>query len=289
MTGNNVDNLVFISQTIGQDPAYVQGGGGNISVKLDEARMAIKASGGLLKDMTAKEGYSIVDYVAIRNYLDTPTEDENLFTQKIKSFVVETDNRPSIETGFHAQLGLCVIHTHSVYANILACSDEGPAIIEKLFPEAMWIAYATPGRDITLSIRNSLKDFHVKPTIIFLQNHGLIVIGKTAQEVLESHKNINAKIRNYLQITLAIYADELPKMGLEFVKNNVLFPDQVVYLLAGKEILDTLAAKETLWAYNFILKTIKEKELTPHFLPQDKADILLGMESEKYRQKGLKK
>ena len=249
--------------------------------------MAIKASGGLLEEMTVENGYSIVDYSAIQDYLKLPDGDEDTFTQKIKSFVIETNNRPSIETGFHAQLGKCVVHTHSVYANILTCSKEGKEIARNLFPEAVWIGYATPGRDLTLLIRNELERAQTKPSIIFLQNHGMIATGEQAEETLDVHENVNQKIQNHFNLTPVRYEESI--IDVHFMKTHVLFPDQVVYTLAGQEILATRAAKETLWAYGFIMDIIKKLNLTPQFIPQDKAEILLNMESEKFRQGVLKK
>ena len=50
--------LIRISNTVGRDPSLVQGGGGNTSVKTDNAQnMYIKASGTALKDMTAAQGW----------------------------------------------------------------------------------------------------------------------------------------------------------------------------------------------------------------------------------------
>ena len=58
-----------------------------------------------------------------------------------KNSVVAIDGmatlRPSVEVGFHAILKKYVIHTHSVYANIITCSMEGEALAEKLFKDSI--------------------------------------------------------------------------------------------------------------------------------------------------------
>ena len=285
--GNQTHELVKISQGIGKNIAYVQGGGGNTSVKIDETRLAIKASGYLLKDVSETDGYCIVDYQAICSYLETPDMDEDLFTQKIKSFVIETNVRPSIETGFHALLGDVVIHSHSVYTNLLTCSKEGETIVSEFFPEALWVDYVNPGRDLTLAIKESLKQ---KPnaSTIFLQNHGLIVSSDVSDEALYMHEHINKHIKDYLNVNDFQFNEDIP-FDVDFIKNHVLFPDQVVYALAGEVLLKTQAGQETFAAYNFIDHTLKEKKLTPHFISQENVDILINMESEKYRQKVVKK
>ena len=57
---------VWISQTLGKNPAYVQGGGGNTSAKLNDTEMVIKASGFRLDQITEAEGYVPVNYKEIR-------------------------------------------------------------------------------------------------------------------------------------------------------------------------------------------------------------------------------
>jgi len=42
------------------------------------------------------------------------------------------EKRPSVEVGFHSFLSRCVIHTHSVYANLLCCSEEGRGIADEI-------------------------------------------------------------------------------------------------------------------------------------------------------------
>ena len=277
---------MHISNAIGAKPEYIQGGGGNVSAKIDNSRMVIKASGEYCKQLTLDKGYCIVDYVAIRNYLREPDQSENTFTKKIKSFVTDTNNRPSIETGFHAQLGKFVVHTHSIYVNILACAREGKAVLKELFPSMLWIEYSTPGLDLNLAIQKAFS-FSKKTNIIFLQNHGIIVVSENAKNALSTHEEINKKIKDFLNLDAAIYKD--PIIDSDYVKHNVLFPDQVIYTLSNESILETTAAKETLWAYDFILKSIKKINFTPQFISQEKVNILLNMEGEKFRQKVLEK
>lgn len=288
MIKNKINDLVVISKTIGSRPDYVQGGGGNASVKLDATRMAIKASGHVLKDVNEDGGYCIVDYPKICDYLADVDNDENTFSLKINSFAEKSDKRPSMETGFHALLGEVVLHTHSIYVNLINCAKEGADIFHKLFPKAIWIEYETPGRLLTNKIRETLVSISDLPNIIFLQNHGVIVSGKDASEVLAIHEDLNNKIQSYFQLDRAVFKEHAEEIDIEYIKSNILFPDQAVYILAGEEILNSLAAKETIAAYNFIHKTIATKGLRHNFLSKNYVNSLLQMESEKYRQKILK-
>lgn len=281
-------DFVAISKYAGDIPAYVQGGGGNTSVKLDDKRMAIKASGYLLSDMTTDSGYSVVNYSAIREYLKSPDTDEDIFTTKIQSFIVETNNRPSIETGFHALLSKYVIHTHSVFANLLSCSTEGKNIALKLFPNAMWVEYANPGRELTTAVTKAIQKHDKQPEIVFLQNHGVIVSANNANVAQNTHESLNAIIKEHLNVSKEFNPTDVAT-DIEYLQEHVLFPDQVVYTLAGEEILSTKAAKETLAAYKYIWETIEAKGLIPSFIPETKRDELSNMEAEKFRQKVIKK
>ncbi|MEA0971024.1 Class II aldolase domain protein [Candidatus Megaera venefica] len=285
----SIKDLVFMSKTIGDNPAYVQGGGGNISVKLDQTKMAIKASGYILKNVTEEDGYCIVDYPRVRDYLSHPDNDETIFSMKIKSFAKNSGKRPSMETGFHVLLGKFVLHTHSVFANLINCSKEGKDICYQLFPKALWIDYATPGRLLTIKIREALQSAISYPNVIFLQNHGVIVSGESSTEVLNIHEELNNIIQRYFRLNNSSYISHTQIANIEYIRNNILFPDQAVYTLAGEEILNSLAAKETISAYSFIHKTIGDKGLNHNFLSRDLVDTLLQMDSEKYRQNVLKK
>jgi len=287
MTEDSLKSLIQISNAIGKKTSYIQGGGGNTAVKLDDNQMIIKASGSFLKSMNDINGYCIVDYKAIQNYILYPDKDENVFNQKIQSFVIKTNNRPSIETGFHAQLGKYTIHTHSIYVNLLTCSKEGKALVKDLFREALWVNYFTPGRKLTLAIKDSLNSCNKNVKVIFLQNHGIIVEGENAHCAYALHENINQRIMNYFGIKPAIYLRKT--YNIDYVKRNIIFPDQVVYTLSGEKILNTTAARETLWAHDYILQTMKYLNLTPNYLPKNETKTLLGMEGEKFRQKVLTK
>ena len=284
----SIKDLVFMSKTIGNNPAYVQGGGGNISVKLDQTKMAIKASGYILKNLTEEDGYCIVDYLRICDYLSHPDEDETIFSMKIKSFAEKSEKRPSMETGFHALLGKFVLHTHSVYANLINCSKEGKDICYELFPKALWVDYASPGRLLTIKIREALQSVTSYPNVIFLQNHGVIISGESSREVLNIHEELSNIIQHYFGLNNSSYTSNTQIANIEYIRSNVLFPDQAVYTLAGEEILNSYAAKETIFAYSFIHKTIAEKGLNHNFLTRNMVDTLLQMDSEKYRQNVLK-
>ena len=255
-----------ISHRIGKDAYFVQGGGGNTSVKLNGSEMLVKASGFRLRHAAERQGFVIVNYANIKNYYsrtkagarDAEKTSMDFVLKHTKNLKANLRLRPSIETGFHSFLGKYVIHTHSVYVNIVACSKNGRVLARRIFsdyPErVLWIPYSNPGfyltRRIMQEVRRYRRKFKDLPRVIFLQNHGLIVSADSARECVRLHEEVNRRVRAYLKIREAYPKIKLASRGPAFhrsrtayvrtmVKNGeigpeffktVLFPDQVVYL-----------------------------------------------------------
>jgi len=282
----HLNNLAEASIAVGKEIAYVQGGGGNTSVKLDDYRMAIKASGINLKDMTESSGFSVVDYSLLNEYLNSNDLDDEQFSKKISSFVIETKNRPSIETGFHSVLGRYVIHTHSAFVNVLTCSEEGEEEISKIFPNSSWVRYATPGRDLTIEVKESIPNKLPDEGSVFLQNHGLIVWALNSDRAIEIHREISDSIIKIYGLSNFMF-----NKRISYVPNRnqtrILFPDQAIYTMASEDQVSD-EALETIYTYEYILENIKRVGFSPLFLPQEEAIKLLDMESEKYRQSIIK-
>ena len=191
--------------------------------------------------------------------------------------------RPSIETGFHAILNKYVIHTHSVFANILACSEEGKILSKNLFANSVWIDYTPPGEALTRAISKKVKGDI--PSIIFLKNHGVIITAPEKLQSLQLHELVNKKIIDHFSIVTTSKAVTI--RDIEFIRSHILFPDQVVYTVSD-ETMSSEAAEETIWAYNYIMDMLEEFKLTISFISTDEADHINNMESEQYR-KGLTK
>ena len=138
---------------LGARADYVQGGGGNTSVKLAGGLMAIKASGFCLSDIKPDKAYAVLNSDALRVfYLDTNPnaldDVEAAGSSAAKAAVYEVAGvetlRPSVEAGFHSILDLFVSHTHSVYGNLAACSQEADAILKSALSGAGYGLCADP-------------------------------------------------------------------------------------------------------------------------------------------------
>lgn len=290
-----IANLAKLSHEVGVRLDYVQGGGGNISVKISDDLMAIKASGYELKNVTEKSGFAFVNHAEINQKISEfcrkKNGDDKKFSAAVKLSTKEImpyqTLRPSMETGFHSIIPFeYVIHSHAVYALILACSSEGKKIAAEIFPNFLWIEYCNPGWQLTEMIFNGLKK-SPKSQIIFLQNHGLIVAGNDADELLFLHSEINQKIKKHLNIPEFNFAKTKISDSV-FMKKNVLFPDQIVFGIS-EEFSKSQIASHIFAAYSYILQSIEKSSLKPIFISKENVDFVTNMESEKYRKEVAKK
>lgn len=257
-----------MSQEAGSRSDYVQGGGGNTSVKLAGGLMAIKASGFCLSDITTDKGYAVLNGANIRKfYLDNePSAFENAETsgsECTKANVVNVEGlavlRPSVEAGFHSILKNFVLHTHSVYANLAACTVGGRKVAAKALAGADyswgWVDYQDPGAMLAFSIRDELQRVEAEtgkvPSVIIMQNHGIIVHDDDADKCTAIHADANARLAAAYSLTgdafpaiavkeLAggVFCAETPylkemllsgKYGYEKLANEPLYPDQMVF------------------------------------------------------------
>ncbi len=340
MKEQGIQELIEISHYAAADVAYIQGGGGNTSVKLDDNRMAVKASGCKLSDMAETEGYVVVDYKLIKDYFNEADPEAEVFEdesgQVLKDAKVKVEGlkelRPSVEAGFHSLLKKYVIHTHSVYSNILCCSSEGEKIASKLFGNTsyLWLPYVNPGAILTSVIAKEIQGLGRIPDIIFMENHGVIVTAQTSELAIDLHEMVNNKIKEHLDIDNDFPEINLDKIegdqvisrsayvgdyfekhdkSFEFIREKVLYPDQLVYLnnsvykkdgsdsdilfVDGSLIYKTSLKQarvneETLIAYLYVLNMIEKKDLTLVSMNHEQQAFILGWESEAYRKSMLK-
>jgi len=259
-----------ISKTAGARADYVQGGGGNTSVKLADGLMAIKASGFCLSDIEPDKAYAVLDGAGLREFYLTsePAQFENVETagsNKAKESVKVIEGlaqlRPSVEAGFHSILKTFVVHTHSVYANLAACAVNCRELCEVAFAGAdySWgmVPYVDPGANLTFAIRDELrrveKETGKVPSIIIMQNHGIIAHDDDPDACLALHADANERLAKRFGITgdcfpkvqikeaeEGLYEADTPYLTQalaggtyteQFLLEQPLYPDQMVFLI----------------------------------------------------------
>ena len=160
---------------------HIQGAGGNISVKND-SELCIKASGYDFSEIESRRGFVKLNFHDVAKYFLNTSEDRNTGESKSiqiinQSILNNNDLKPSMETGFHALLGKVVVHTHSVYTNLVNCMSFPEKIRKEIEVESeyriIWLPYASPGFQLSKSIAESLKRSE-SADIYMLKNHGII-------------------------------------------------------------------------------------------------------------------
>lgn len=203
MNSTLLTELVELSRSLGRperDLAIL--GEGNTSVRLDDESFLIKASGTSLARAN-DESFVKMDLERTLALLELgdPTDDE-LGEALMAARSSSTDDlRPSIEAVMHA-LALSegeatfVGHTHPTSVNSVLCSDRTEALSAgAIFPDQvvvlgrypLHIPYADVGLPLARALRDGLREHKRRvgatPKTIYLQNHGLVALGRSASGV----------------------------------------------------------------------------------------------------------
>ncbi len=234
-----IEELIEISKIVGMRNDYVQAGGGNNSVKLDNQYMAIKSSGTLLSDMKINEGYTIIDYQKVKNMLLTGIKSEKEILKECHI----SGKKASIEVFLHAFCKKYTIHIHSLLSNILLTKKDCEKEIEKLFKDSIVIDYKTPGVELAQEL---IKKYN-NQEIIFLKNHGLIVTSDDYSKITKLISRVDQTISNYLNINLEKF-----NYVTDIYNCIKKYSDDLVFLSEDKDIYKALEInKGKLWNYKF--------------------------------------
>lgn len=242
--------FVKISKYSGMREDLVQAGGGNSSFKISEDKMAIKASGFQLADITETEGYALVNPQIIRDRF-LGADDIDAFTDADSKTILEEafieGKRPSIETFLHAISGTYTLHTHPIVVNALTCRKDGMGVLKELFPKALFVPYATPGVELAKAYFKAYQEQTNRLDkvfdIVFLQNHGLVVSDDTADAVIEKTETVLKTLEEYLKADYQGY-HELTKIWR-------LFEDRVVWKVTDENILSIYKNRDGIWQHAF--------------------------------------
>ncbi|MBE2220578.1 MAG: class II aldolase [Anaerolineae bacterium] len=214
--------LVQMSQTLGE-PArdYVILGEGNTSARVDEKTFCVKASGTSLHGISEK-GFVQINFEPVLALFEQDGLSDTAVKDALNAARVDQSIpfHPSVETTFHAMaltIGEAnfIGHTHPTAVNSILCSQQAEAAIAgRLFPDEIvvcgpgpaFVPYTDPGLPLAKAIKESIERYQDEngrsPKVILMKNHGLIALGKTADEVLR----ITAMYVKTARIILGTYA-----------------------------------------------------------------------------------
>jgi len=182
--------LVEMSRALGEPAAdCVILGEGNTSARIDEETFWVKASGAQLPTITA-EGFVRVRFGPILGLFDAEDPSDETIKQVLLEACVDNEagQRPSIEALMHALL---------LFPDEIVCCGIAPA----------WVPYTDPGVPLARQVAQSVRDYEEMygecPRAIWMQNHGLIALGATAQGV-ETVTAMSVKLARILIGTYAL-------------------------------------------------------------------------------------
>ncbi|HEG43002.1 MAG TPA: class II aldolase [Phycisphaerales bacterium] len=229
-----ISDLVRISNAAGKNPSFVQGGGGNTSIKTDDGKfMYIKASGTALKDMDPKKGWrrmklaSVIALLQDGSLAKLPVHIRE--PEVVNRLLLACDDnisdrsRPSVEAHLHAYLDKCVIHIHPNAVGAYVNAKDGKAKLEKLFKDLrkpfLWVPCADPGYMVAKKITAltaKYQDQHgVKPRILFLEKHGLIISTSSPNSSLQLTRKVVKKCNDRLKQPPALKAKPIDNAKIQ--------------------------------------------------------------------------
>ena len=245
-----MDDLLHLGHALGQPERKLAIlAEGNISARVGDERMLVKATGSSLASMTLDDLVE-VELAPILSLLTDQTADDTRVTQTLlDSRINPLGKQPSVEALLHAVAlteggATFVCHTHPQSVNSILCSNRADALVRgSLFPDQIvvlgraqiFLPYVDPGLKLGRAVSGALASFIARhehgPKAIFLANHGLFALGSSAQEVLQITQMAD-KVARVLLGALAV--GEPTYLSDEHVARIDTRPDEIVrrHLLA---------------------------------------------------------
>jgi uridine kinase/ribulose-5-phosphate 4-epimerase/fuculose-1-phosphate aldolase len=250
-------NFIDVCKWLSMDPSLVQGRGGNVSVKFDTG-MVVTSSGSMMGEVSMNRGYCVCDTIPSCNtYADESSYMQSILQKKKHGYGI-----PSMETGFHANIkNKIVVHTHPIHVNAILCSLEARETIASLFKDLSYkfVEYISPGFELVNRLSTDC-------SVIFLQNHGLVISASSAEEAMELTEKINNRCKRWL----GNHAEPFIHGDTETI-SMPLFPDSAVF------------RDEMSVINSYILHLMQYACLTPNFLSDTEVTKLNELKSEVYR------
>ena len=258
MDNIHLTNLNKFCTFIGNDP-YLVRAGGNVSYK-DDNIMWIKASGTCIGDAEKKKIFIPVNLQEMKDAFS-----KDIFDIKVNA-INATNLKPSIETAFHALMRhKYTVHIHSISSLIHLVQENSYEIInDKMDKSISWgyVNYYKPGSNLAEHV-SKLIDNQNDVEVIFLENHGVIIRGRTFNRVkylinyldkIFGRDGFNNKISDSL-VQSSLLKDKVcgyvpsddfrinelainNKYINKLISSWALFPDHIVFLGAKALVLE---------------------------------------------------
>ncbi len=235
-------------------PDQVQGPGGNTSVKDSGGRMMIKASGFRFEEINENRGFSLVNNQVIKDFFfhvqpQDKVKEEQESVALILDHVLRDEKgdaypKPSMETGFHSVLGTYVVHTHSVWTNLVNCCADNIELISRIRQKTSLrianIPYVSPGFGLSYLIAKEIRNASENeyPQVFFLENHGIIAHGSGITEVNSILCSIDQAIMDIFNLSDTYPGVQLQDLSGQFIPDDPFVNDMIKHYLTGPEFFE---------------------------------------------------
>ena len=146
-----LDEYVYVCRMIGGWTDWVQGVGGNISVKQGD-EILVKRSGARIGDTTKDAGWVKCSIIRLRECMENNTENT-------VSAILQGTGTPSIEAFLHLLPARIIVHLHPSHLLNTLCSD---------VDSFSSIPYTKPGLQLAQQL---MRAYMPSTNIYFLKNH----------------------------------------------------------------------------------------------------------------------
>jgi rhamnose utilization protein RhaD (predicted bifunctional aldolase and dehydrogenase)/NAD(P)-dependent dehydrogenase (short-subunit alcohol dehydrogenase family) len=192
--------LVYLSNLIGQEPRLVQPGGGNTSIKVGDA-LLVKGSGTDLRTV-GREGFTRLSLSALTALRTAETMLDAEMMRFMARAMLKEGPTPSVETPLHSLLPHRVIaHTHDVPT--MSLTNVGDAVAERLVAELfggeiVYVPYVRPGFPLARAVSGIVDRLPREAIGLALAHHGLVVWGENPRECYTRLLRAANAIEDYL-------------------------------------------------------------------------------------------
>ncbi|HEX8695209.1 MAG TPA: bifunctional rhamnulose-1-phosphate aldolase/short-chain dehydrogenase [Longimicrobium sp.] len=203
-----LDALVRFSRLVGADPSLVLRGGGNTSLKVEEADvlgrpqrvLRVKGSGSDLASIRRADfaGVRLDDVLPL--FARGDMSDEEMVAYLARCLTDPASPRPSIETLLHAFIpAAAVFHSHADAVLALVNTPDPGRLLDDAFGGAVLrIPYRRPGFLLSKEVGEAVR---ARPDALglVLLNHGAVTWGETAEEAYRRHLELVARAREHVE------------------------------------------------------------------------------------------
>ncbi|MDR2897011.1 MAG: SDR family NAD(P)-dependent oxidoreductase [Propionibacteriaceae bacterium] len=206
MTSNLIDQVMDLVQHF-QGSEYTRAGGGNVSYKVDGV-LHIKPSGLRLADITPLDLIPLSQSTLLEQLAGEGLDNHALLTDGAAAARVGVDDgrRPSVELYSHAVLAeALVVHLHPLTLSALACTSQAHQLAAEILGDsAIVVDYADPGVPLALALLQARQAFTERtgrqaPALTILRNHGIIVAGDSAQQIIATVDQATELVRQAIE------------------------------------------------------------------------------------------